>query len=88
MQTDFMDKAPTAAQIADEVSRLKSVVTDAVDDGIRSAMKAIDQGREMAEDAIDDARRVSRRNPQAMGLVFAAGLVLGGFVIWACSSRR
>lgn len=87
MNTDFMDKAPSAADVMREVSRLKDTITEAVDDGFRAAMKAVDQGRDMAEDAFDDARRVWRRNPQAMGIAFAAGLIVGGFALWALRRR-
>jgi ElaB/YqjD/DUF883 family membrane-anchored ribosome-binding protein len=63
-------------------------VTDAVDDGIRSALKATKQGREFAEDTIHDARHAIKRNPlQAAGVVFAAGVVLGSLITWICSSR-
>ena len=85
MQADILDKT-TVQDFTREVSRLQSVVTDAVNDGFKTAMKTIEQGREAAEDMVDDATRAIRRNPRAMGIAFAAGVVLGGFAIWM--SRR
>ena len=73
MPTDLIEKA-TLDDVLREVSRIKAVVTDAVDDGVRTAVKTIKQGRYAAEDAIDDARHAVKQNPfQAMGVVFAAG---------------
>lgn len=83
MPVDVFEKPATVEDVLREVSRIKSVVTEAVDDGVRSAMKAIKQGRHAAEDAIYDARHAVKQNPlQAMGLVFAAGVVTGALVAW------
>lgn len=83
MPTDVFEKPATVEDVLREVSKIKSTVTDAVDDGVRSAFKAIKQGRHAAEDAIDDARHAVKRNPlQAVGLVFAAGVVTGALVAW------
>ena len=61
-----------------EVNRIKSIVTDAVDDGVQSAIRAVKQGRHVAEDAVHDARYRIERNPfQAAGVVLSAGVVLG-----------
>ena len=69
-----------------EVSRIKSMVTEAVEDGVKSAVKAIKQGRYAAEDMIGDARHTVRRRPfQAMGVVFAAGVLTGALVGWLSS---
>ena len=71
-----------------EISRLRTVVTEAVEDGVETAVKALKQGREAAEDAIDDARRTVRQKPfQAVGVVFAAGILTGAVLTWM-SSRR
>ena len=56
---------------------------DAVDDGVKSALKAAKQGRDVAEDAIDDAKRAVKRNPlEAVGIVFAAGVLVGCIASW------
>ncbi len=86
---DFIDNPPTADDVLREVSRLKSIVTDAVDEGIKSALQAIKQGRNTADDAIRDARRTVKQNPlQSMGLVFAAGVMTGALAAWVGSRRN
>lgn len=69
-----------------EVSRIKSMVTDAVEDGVKTAVKAIKQGRHAAEDVLDDARHTVKQKPfQAIGIVFAAGVLTGALVAWLVS---
>lgn len=89
MPADILEKqAATVEDLLREVSRLKSVVTAAVDDGVRSAVKTIKQGRHAAEDAIDDARHAVKRNPfQALGVVFAAGMAFGALFAWMGTRR-
>jgi len=89
MAVDFIEKSATLDDVLREVTRIKSVVIDAVDDGVRSAVKAVKQGRHAAEDAIDDARHAVKQNPiQAMGVVFAAGVFTGALVAWVGFRRR
>jgi hypothetical protein len=72
-----------------ETARITSMVSDAVETGVRTALKSIKQGRHVAEDAIEDAKHATRRNPlQALTLVFAAGLVAGSFLTWVGSRLR
>ena len=88
MPTDLIENA-TLDDVLREVSRIKSVVTNAVDDGVRTAMKTIKQGRHVAEDAIYDARHAVKQNPfQAVGVVFAAGVVTGALAAWIGFRRR
>jgi ElaB/YqjD/DUF883 family membrane-anchored ribosome-binding protein len=88
MAVEFLEKQATVDDVLREVSRIKSVITDAVDDGVRSALKAAKQGRDVANDAIHDARYAIKRNPlQAVGIVFAAGVMIGSIVTWL-SARR
>jgi len=69
-----------------EVSRIKTIVTEAVEDGMKSAMKAAKQGRAAAEDMIGDARQTVRKRPfQSVGVVFAAGVLTGALVGWLAS---
>lgn len=80
---DKLDMPATLEDVLDEVSRIRTTVTEAVDDGFKTAMRAIKQGRGAAEDAIDDARRAVRKNPvQAVGVVFVAGLLTGFLAGW------
>ena len=63
-------------------------MSEAVEDGVKSAVKALKQGRDAAEDAIDDARRTVRQKPfQAVGVVFAIGMLVGGLLTWMGSRR-
>ena len=86
MPADVAEMRGSVEEALREVSRIKSIVTDAVEDGVKSAMKAIKQGRYAAEDMIGDARHTVRRRPiQAIGLVFAAGVLTGALVGWLAS---
>lgn len=91
MATDILeraaDKAGAAEDLLRDASRFRSMIADAVDDGVQAAMKTINQGREAAEEALQDAKHAVKRNPmQAMAISFAVGLAVGGLAIW--SSRR
>jgi ElaB/YqjD/DUF883 family membrane-anchored ribosome-binding protein len=81
MAAELLEKPASVDDVLREVNRLKSVVTDAVEDGVQSALKAVKQGREVAEDAIHDARYAIKRNPfQAVGVVFAVGIAIGSLI--------
>ena len=88
MALDLMERQPTLEDVVREVSRLKDVVTDAVNDGVKSALRTIKQGRNTAEDVIHDTRHAVRQNPfQAMGIVFAAGVMAGAIASWLGTRR-
>lgn len=81
MTVDLLEKQAAVNDILREVSRIKTVVTEAVDDGVQQALRAVKQGRDVAEDAIHDARYAIKRNPfQAIGIVFAVGIAIGSLV--------
>jgi ElaB/YqjD/DUF883 family membrane-anchored ribosome-binding protein len=85
---DILEKPASVDEVLREVSRIKSVVTDAVEDGVKSALRAAEQGKAFAEDTIHDAKYAIKRNPlQAAGIVLAAGIVIGSLITWMCSSR-
>ena len=89
MPSGLSESQATVEEIVREVSRLKDIVTEAVEEGVESAVKAIKKGREAARDSIYDARRTVKQKPfQAMGVVFAAGVLTGGLVAWLSSRRR
>ena len=72
-----------------EVSKIRTIVTEAVDDGVRSALKAVKKGRNVAEDALHDTERAVKQNPfESVGIAFAAGVVLGSFAVWLSTRRR
>ncbi len=89
MPTDFIEKAPSVEEVLREVSHIKTVVTDAVEDGFKSALKAVKQGRHAAEDALDEAKHKVRQKPfEAVGIVFAVGVMTGAVLTWLSSRRR
>ena len=84
---DKLDMPATVEDVLKEVTRIRETVTEAVDDGVKSAVRALKQGLHAAEDAIDDARHTVKQKPlQSVGLVFVIG-VLAGWVISALSRR-
>lgn len=88
MAASLLEKQTSIEDVMNELSNLKSVVTDAVEDGMKTAVKAMKQGRNAAFDAIDDARHTVKRKPiQAIGVVFAAGLLTGSLIGWLGSRR-
>jgi ElaB/YqjD/DUF883 family membrane-anchored ribosome-binding protein len=89
MPADLLQKPATVEDVFREVSRIKSMVTEAVDDGVRSALRTFKQGRHAAEDAIDDARHAVKQNPiQAVSIVFATGVLTGILATWVSMRRR
>ena len=86
MPSDVMEIPASVEEALREVARIKTIVTEAVEDGVKSAMKAVKQGRDAAEDMIGDARHTVRRRPfQSMGVVFGAGVLIGALVGWIAS---
>jgi ElaB/YqjD/DUF883 family membrane-anchored ribosome-binding protein len=86
MPSDVVEMRASVEEALREVSKLKTIVTEAVEDGVKSAVKAIKQGRYAAEDIIGDARVTVRKRPfQAVGIVFAVGVLTGALVGWLAS---
>lgn len=89
MPVDVLEKPAAVEDAARGVSRIRSMVTDAVEDGMRSARQAIKHGRYAAEDVIEEAQHTVKQRPlQAMGIAFAAGVLAGGFLAWIGFRRR
>lgn len=89
MPADVLKKPATVEDAAREVAKVRSIVTDAVEDGVRSARQAIKHGRNAAEDVIEEAQHTVKQRPfQAMGMVFAAGVLAGGLLAWIGFRRR
>jgi hypothetical protein len=85
---EVSEKMTTVDDVLRDLSRIRSIVTDAVDDGVKLALRRIKQGREVADDALFDAKRAVRQNPlQSMGIVFAAGVMAGAIAAWFGSRR-
>jgi ElaB/YqjD/DUF883 family membrane-anchored ribosome-binding protein len=89
MPATLLEKQPSLEDVLNEVSRIKTVITEAVDDGVRSALRAVKQGRHAAEDAVEDAKHAVKKNPlKAIGVIFAAGFLTGGLAFWIGMRRR
>ena len=89
MPADILEKPATVEDVAREVSKIRSIVADAVEDGVRSARQAIKHGRYAAEDVIEEAQHAVKQRPlQAMGIAFAAGVLAGSFLAWIGFRRR
>ncbi len=89
MPENVLENAPTLQDAFRTVTRVKAIVTDAMEDGVRSATQAIKHGRHVAEDAIDDARHTVKQKPlEAVGIAFAAGVLAGGLFTWIGLRRR
>lgn len=89
MPADVLEKPATVEDALREVSKIRSVVTNAVEDSVRSANQVIRHGRHAAEDVIEEAKHTVKQRPlQAMGIAFAAGVLAGGFLTWMGFRRR
>jgi len=89
MPANVLEKPETVENPLREVSKIRSRVTDAVEEGVRSASQAIRHGRHAAEDAIEEAKHTVKRRPlEAMGAVFAAGVLTGTIFTWIGLRRR
>jgi ElaB/YqjD/DUF883 family membrane-anchored ribosome-binding protein len=89
MPADTLEKPATVEHALREVSKIRSIVNDAVEDGIRSANQAIRHGRYAAEDVIEEAKHTFKRKPlEVVGIVFAAGVLAGGLLTWIGFRRR
>jgi ElaB/YqjD/DUF883 family membrane-anchored ribosome-binding protein len=89
MLPDVLEKPATVEDARHEASKIRSIVTDAVEDGVRSARQAIKQGRYAAEDVIEEAQHTVKQRPlQAIGIALAAGVFAGGFLAWIEFRRR
>ena len=89
MLANVLEKPTAVENSLHEVSKIRSRVTDAVEDGVRSASQAIRHGRHAAEDAIEEAKHTVKQRPwQAMGTVFAAGVIAGTVLTWIGFRRR
>ena len=85
---EILEKPASVDEVLREVSRMRAMVTEAVEDGVKSALKAAKQGREFAEDTVHDARYAIKRNPlQAAAIVLAVGIAIGGLVTLMCAQR-
>ncbi|HZS05379.1 MAG TPA: hypothetical protein VFD58_11135 [Blastocatellia bacterium] len=87
MPTDILKKTIKAgakvAQVGVEAERMKDTISNAVEDGVTAAKRAVKRGRYAAEDLIDEAAyRVKKHPLESAGVVFGIGLSLGIMIGW------
>lgn len=103
MLADVLEQSRVGDEAPLPLTKIRSLVTDAVEDGVHSALRAIKHGRyaaqdaiqsikhgrHVAQDAIEEAQHKVKQKPlQAMGIALAAGTLLGGFLSWIEFRRR
>lgn len=87
MLPNVLAKPETVEDALGKVSKIRSIATDAVEDSLRSANRVIRRGRRAAEDVIEETKhRIKHRPLQAMGVIFAVGVLAGGLA--ACIGLR
>jgi hypothetical protein len=73
-----VDAVRHATHVAHEARLLKTLASDAVEDGVHAAKRAITHGMHDLEDLRDSATyRIKRAPLMAVGLAFGAGLLFG-----------
>ncbi len=89
MRAEVLEKPATIEDVYREVSKLRSTLTDAVEDAVRSVRQAVKHGRYAAEDIIEEAEHTVRQKPlRSMAAAFAVGILAGGFLGWVGFRRR
>ena len=88
MPFEVLEQPKTEAPTYD-VSKIKSLVNDVVEDSVHSVTQAIKRGRHAAEDLIEEAQHTVKQKPfQTVGVAFAAGILTGGILTWIAFRRR
>ena len=60
------------------LAEAKSHFTDTLEDGVRSARRAVKHGRYVMEDLVEEAQHAVKQKPlEAVGIVFTAGILAG-----------
>ena len=89
MPAAVLEKPAKVEDAIREVYKVRSMVKDALEDGVHAASQAIRHGRHAAEDAVEEAKHTVKQRPlQSMGTAFAAGVLAGGFLTWIGFRRR
>lgn len=91
MRERAVDAVRRAAHASHEARLLKSVATDALEDGVRSTRRAVKVAAHNLIDARDEvAYRIKREPLKAVGIAFGAGIVAaagGGLLMRACAGH-
>ena len=89
MRVDGVEKPVMIEGALREASRIKSAVTDSVEDTARMAARALKQGRRAAEDALHEAEHTIKQKPfQSMGVILVAGILAGSCLALLAFRRR
>jgi ElaB/YqjD/DUF883 family membrane-anchored ribosome-binding protein len=89
MEAAVLEKDASLPNAVREVSKVRNIVSEAVDEGIHSASQVLRHGRRAAEDAVEELKHTVKQRPfEAVGLAFAAGILAGGFLTWIGRRRR
>ncbi len=89
MDAKVMENPASAKDAARRDEHIKSMISDAVEDRVRSADRALKHARYAAEDAIEETKHTIKQKPfHATGIAFAAGLVTGCCLSWIGFRRR
>jgi ElaB/YqjD/DUF883 family membrane-anchored ribosome-binding protein len=89
MPADVLKNMAAPEEARRQVSKVRSIVSEAVGDSVRSASRAIKHGRLAAEDLIDEAEHKVKQQPfRSVGVAFASGLLAGALFTWIGCSRR
>lgn len=88
MPAEVLEQTKTEAPIYD-VSKIKSIINEAVEESVHSAKQAIRGAQHVAEDLIEEAQHTVKQKPfQTVGVAFAAGILAGGLLAWFAFRRR
>ncbi len=69
--------------------RTRERLSEAMDDQVRAARRAIRKGRHTAEDLADEVRLEARRNPiQTLGVALGIGAIAGVILGWVMRGPR
>jgi ElaB/YqjD/DUF883 family membrane-anchored ribosome-binding protein len=80
------DAAIKFAHLTHEVSKARTLVEDAVEDGKRKAQRIVRRGYVTAEDYVEDTTYYIKRHPwQAMAIALGVGAGAGLLAGWFCT---
>ena len=83
MPSQTLDRRTVAEAAGGGARKFPSMVSEAVDNGVRLAKRAAKRGRYAAEDAMDEAEHQIRQKPfQTMIAAFVGGIATGGLLVW------
>lgn len=89
MPASVFNKTEVVEDALREASKIRSVVSDAVKDGVRTANQQLRRGRYAAEDMFEETKHTIKQKPvEAVAIAFAAGLLVGSILACALMPRR